>query len=78
MSIKPEVGLYLKNCVATSDYFDPRNLSAKFQRNRFVKSTELGNFATEIGVRSPPDVFTSLERSRQLASDYVNENFDKC
>ena len=51
MPIKPEVGRILKNSVGTSDCFDPKNRSAKFQRNRFVKSTHLGNFAAEIGVQ---------------------------
>ena len=51
MPIKPEVGRILKNCVSTFDCFDPRNLSAKFKRNRFVKGTQLGNFAAEIGAR---------------------------
>ena len=36
--------------VGTFDFFGPRNLFAKFQRNRFVKSTQLGNFAAELGV----------------------------
>ena len=37
--------------MSTFNGFDPRNCSAKFQRNRFVKSTHLGNFAAEIGVQ---------------------------
>ena len=53
MPIKPEVGQFLKNCVGTFDFFDPRNPLAKFQRNQFVKSTQLGNFAAEIGVPHP-------------------------
>ena len=48
--IKPKVGRIFKKCVGTFDFFDPRNPSAKFQRKRFVKNTQLGNFADEIGV----------------------------
>ena len=51
MPIKPEVGRILKNCVGTFDFFDPRNLFTKFKRNRFVKSSQLGNSAAEIGAR---------------------------
>ena len=49
LPIIPEVGRIVKNCVVMSDCFDTRNLSAKFQRKRFVRSTELENFAAEIG-----------------------------
>ena len=51
LPIQPEVGQILKNCVGMFNCFDPWNLSAKFQRNRFVKSTQFGNSAAEIGVR---------------------------
>ena len=39
-----------ENFVGTFDCFDQKNLSAKFHRDFFVKSTHLGNFAAEIGV----------------------------
>ena len=32
-------------------FFDLRNLFTKFKRNRFVKSSQLGNSAAEIGAR---------------------------
>ena len=50
LPIKPEVRQIMKNCVNMFDCFDLRNVSAKFQRNQFVKSAQLGNFAAEIGV----------------------------
>ena len=49
LPIKPEVGRILKNCVGTFYCFDPRNLSAKFQPNQFLKTTQLGKFPAEIG-----------------------------
>ena len=49
MPIKPEVRRIFKNCADLFDCLDPRNLSAKFKRNRYGKSTQLGNFAAEIG-----------------------------
>ena len=57
MPIKPEIGRNLKNCVGTFDFYDPRNLSAKFQLNRFVKSTQLRNFVAEIGMEPLKPIF---------------------
>ena len=63
LPLKPEVGQILKNCVGTFDCFDPRNPFAQFQRNRFVKSTQLGNFAAEIGVRAMIDFWILRSRN---------------
>ena len=58
MPIKREVGQILKKCVGTFYFFDWKNLSAKFQLNRFLKSTHLGNFAAEIWVGLGYSYFT--------------------